>query len=99
MRKIKSTYLRYVNGVKELSIDIDNTYDKYKVTVKDFTKEAIVKLEELNLKDALNDVVGVCTEYDRQIKVIDNVIDLVVKIKGKSIPKGLLQESCSFIKT
>jgi hypothetical protein len=86
MSKIKSTVLKTVNGVKELSIDLDNTYDKYKVEVKDFSKEAIAKLKELNLKDALNDINGVCIEYEKQIKVIDNVVDLVVKIKSKTIP-------------
>ena len=86
-----------MSGVRELDIYVDNTYDKYKVSVTDFSKKAILKLEELNLEDALNDIVGVCTEYERQIKVIDNIINLIVKIKGKEIPQNLLKESCIFI--
>ena len=86
-----------MSGVRELDIYVDNTYDKYKVSVTDFSKKAILKLEELNLEDALNDIVGVCTEYERQIKVIDNIVNLVVKIKGKEIPQNLLKESCTFI--
>ena len=97
MSKIKSSYKKFANGMREIDIYVDNTYDKYSITVADFSKKAILYLEDLRLSDALNDIVGVCTEYKKQIKVIDNITNLVIKIKGKEIPQNLFRESCLFI--
>ena len=65
MRKIKSSFVKLANGVIEFDIYLDNTYDKYKISVTDFTKKAIIKLAQLNLEDAMNEIVGVCYDYER----------------------------------
>ena len=45
MSKVKSSHIKYSNGdVGELLIDLDNTYDKYKISVKDFSKKAVEAL-------------------------------------------------------